>query len=332
MVCADLAWIKRMLTVLFSTRNGAATLPAVLASYTALESPTGGWKLVIADNGSVDRSRAIVDSFRDRLPLHCISEPRPGKNAALNAGLKHVDGDLVVLTDDDVFPRSDWLSQLRTAADAQQNYAVFGGKILPRWEVSPPQWLVTRVPAGPTFALTDVSLMEGPTGAHNVFGPNMAVRTSVFEGGACFSTSIGPRGRDYAMGSETEFVRRLIRQGYRAWHVRDAVVEHFIRRTQMSRTWILGRAVRFGRGQYRLSLVGQPPQTRSWRGVPRYLYRQLAEQLALVLKAACSFDGEALFRARWNLNCIRGQMIEAGLIHRDAAPEAGNLPSRGPLP
>jgi len=321
-----------MLTVLFSTRNGAAFLPAVLTSYTALEPPTGGWKLVIADNGSVDRSRAIIDSFRDRLPLHCFPEPQPGKNAALNAGLTYVDGDLVVLTDDDVFPRSDWLSQLRAAADAQQNYAVFGGKILPRWEVPPPQWLVTVVLAGPTFTLTEASLTEGPTGAHNVFGPNMAVRTAIFEGGARFSTSIGPRGRNYAMGSETEFVRRLLRQGYQAWHVRDAVVEHFIRKTQMSQRWILGRAVRFGRGQYRLSLAGQPPETRSWRGVPRYLYRQLAEQAALVLKAACTFDDEALFRARWNFNYTRGQMIEAGLIHRDAASEAAILPSRGPLP
>lgn len=321
-----------MLTVLFSTRNGAAILSAVLTSYTELQSPTGGWKLVVADNGSVDRSRTIIDSFRGRLPLHCFSEPQPGKNAALNTGLRYVEGDLVVLTDDDVFPRSDWLSQLRSAADAQRNYSVFGGRILPRWEVPPPQWLLTRVPAGPTFTLTDESLTEGPTGAHNVFGPNMAVRTSVFEGGARFSTSIGPRGREYAMGSETEFVRRLLRQGYQAWHVRDAVVEHFIRKTQMSQRWILERAARFGRGQYRLSLVGQPPQIRTWRGVPRYLYRQLADQVALVLKAACGFDREGLFRARWNLNYIRGQIVEAGVIHRDAASKEAILPSRGRLP
>jgi glycosyltransferase involved in cell wall biosynthesis len=327
-ICRD----KRMLTVLFSTRDGAAILPAVLTSYTGLKSPSGGWKLVIVDNGSVDRSRAIIDSFRGQLPLHCFSEPQPGKNMALNAALTYVDGDLVVLTDDDVFPRSDWLSQLRAAADAQQSYAVFGGKILPRWEVSPPQWLLTRVPVGPTFALTEASVTEGPTGAHNVFGPNMAVRASIFEGGARFSTSIGPRGRDYAMGSETEFVRRLLRQGHQAWHVRDAIVEHFIRKTQMSQRWILGRAVRFGRGQYRLSLVGQPSQTKSWRGVPRYLYRQLADEVALALKAACGFDGEALFHARWNLNYIRGQMIEAGLVHRHTPSEAAILPSRGRPP
>jgi hypothetical protein len=238
----------------------------------------------------------------------------------------------VVLTDDDVFPRSDWLSQLRAAADARQNYAVFGGKVEPRWEVSPPQWVLTRVPAGPTFTLTGASLTEGPIGAHDIFGPNMAVRTSIFDGGARFSTSIGPRGRDYAMGSETEFVRRLLRQGHQAWHVPDAVVEHFIRKTQMTQRWILGRAVRFGRGQYQLSLVEQPSRARTWHGVPRYLYRQLADQAALVLKAACSFDGEALFHARWNFHYIRGQMIEAGLVHRDTASKATILPSRERLP
>ena len=48
-----------MLTVLIATRNGAATLPRVLASYTQLEPPTGGWKLVVVDNGSTDGTAAL---------------------------------------------------------------------------------------------------------------------------------------------------------------------------------------------------------------------------------------------------------------------------------
>ncbi len=313
-----------MLTVIFATRNGEAVLPAVLNSFARLESPQGGWQLVVADNGSTDRTRQILESFRDRLPLRCLAETRPGKNAALNAALEYVDGDLVVLTDDDVFPRTDWLVRLRAAADARPDYDIFGGAILPRWEVPPPEWLLRRVPAGPTFTLTDAALADGATGAHNVFGPNMAVRAAIFSSGGRFATSIGPNGRNYAMGSETEFVRRLLSHGHRAWHVREAVVEHFVRKSQMTQESVLHRAVRFGRGQYRLSPAGQATATKHWRGVPRYLYRQMLGHVARLLAATLRFDGDAVFHARWNLNYVRGQILEARLIHKAADIESGS--------
>src|SRR5215471_5623735 len=102
-----------MLTVLIATRNGAHTLPRCLAALGQLIAPVGGWKLIVVDNGSTDATREIVESFADRLPLTYLLEPRPGKNAALNAGLDHVEGDLVVFTDDDVLARPDWLVELR---------------------------------------------------------------------------------------------------------------------------------------------------------------------------------------------------------------------------
>jgi glucosyl-dolichyl phosphate glucuronosyltransferase len=130
-----------MITVIFATRNGMRTIPAVLESYLRLEVPRGGWKLVVVDNASTDRSREAIESFQDRLPLTSLSEKTPGKNAALNAAIAHIEGDLVVLTDDDAFPRPDWLVCMRAAADDQAAYSVFGGVVVPRWENTPPDWI-----------------------------------------------------------------------------------------------------------------------------------------------------------------------------------------------
>ena len=300
-----------MLTVIFATRNGMRTLPAVLDAYLQLRSPDGGWKLIVVDNASTDKSREIIASFRDRLPLTCLSEGGSGKNAALNAAIAHVDGDLTVLTDDDVFPESDWLVCLRSAADAHPDFSLFGGVVLPRWENTPPAWVVKWVPSQPVFTLTPPGLREGPVDNHFVVGPNMAVRTEVFAKGFRFDPTIGPQGANYAMGSETEFVKRLGRHGYAAWHVANARVGHFVRDFQMTKSWILRRGIRLGRGLYRMGRAELNTDLPSWFGVPRYLFREGAGQTALLIKGVLTMRGESVFRARWELNVLRGQMSEA---------------------
>jgi L-malate glycosyltransferase len=306
-----------MLTVLIATRNGGKTLPGVLEAYGWAQVPPGGFKLVVVDNGSTDDTSALALRFRDRLPLTWIVEPEPGKNAALNRGLSAVAGDLVVLSDDDAFPRPDLLVCLRAAADAHAGFSIFGGAVVARWEVPPPDWL-RWVPPGPTFTLTPASLGDGPTGPHNVFGPNMAIRAKVFEEGYRFDPAIGPRAGHYAMGSETEFVRRLVRQGHGAWHVRGAVVEHFVREAQMTPAWVRARAVRFGRGQFRLARADGAQAAPSWLGVPRYLIRGMCAQALRMARARVGMDEEQFFHSQWELHYLWGQAVEARVMRSES--------------
>jgi glycosyltransferase involved in cell wall biosynthesis len=306
-----------MLTVLFATRNNAQVLREVLETYCRLQPPPRGWKLVVVDNASTDQSRDIILSFQHRLPLTCLSEETLGKNVALNTGLSAMEGDLVVLTDDDAFPRPDWLVRMRATVDSHPSYAIFGGLVVPRWETAPPAWILAWVPLAPVFALTDPSVAEGPTGSQNVFGPNMAVRAQAFASGHRFDSRIGPRGTSYAMGSESEFVRRLVRQGYAVWHTHDAVVEHFIREFQLQRSWILRRAIRYGRGQYRMAQALAVKHPVFWWGVPRYLFRELFVHAIHVAKGFFSFDQGELFRAQWGFNFVRGEIMEARNLRKE---------------
>jgi glycosyltransferase involved in cell wall biosynthesis len=303
-----------MLTVLMATRNRARILRDVLDSYCHLEPPSSDWKLVIVDNGSTDQTAQVLASFANRLPLRSVCEPRLGKNNALNTGLALVEGDLTILTDDDVFPSADWLVQLRKAADARPVYSIFGGPVAPRWEVNPPPW-IQWVPRDPTFGVNDRSLKEGPvppSWLHNIIGPNMAIRSSIFQSGIRFESSIGPCGSNYPMGSERELLLRLSEQGHAVWYVQGAVVEHLIREQQLDKTWILQRAIRFGRGIHRLSR-----NPKLWLGFPRHLFRDIPKEVFRMALASVFFRPEALFRAHWRLNFLRGEAIEAGLLARE---------------
>jgi len=306
-----------MLTVLVASYNGAQTLPKALNAYCQLQTPIGGWKLVIVDNGSTDGTEEIIHSFIGRLPLTYLFESSRGKNAALNTGLASIEGDLVLLTDDDTLPRPDWLIEMRRAADTHRSFSMFGGTVVPHWEIRPEKWIPAWVQLTPVFSMTDPSWKEGPISPGFVFGGNMGIRAEIFESGYRFNVGIGPRGLDYPMGSETELTLRLANAGFKAWHCKQAVVEHIVRKFQMNQAWILGRATRFGRSKYRLWIQHENVNRKKYLGIPRYLIKVIVKKGFDVGRAKLRGDPAELFKKRWILNYLLGQAIEARLIHKE---------------
>ena len=306
-----------MLTVLFSTYNGAHTLPIVLEAYTRLVSPPGGWKVIAVDNASHDDTPAILQSFAPRLPLTCLSEPRRGKNVGLNAGLAEIEGDLVVLTDDDAIPEPDWLLRLRDAAGARPDFGIFGGPILPYWEEEPEPWIHACVPLGPVFGLTPPDLPEREVSPYQIWGANMAVRRAVFDAGFRFGEGVGPDGTShYAMGSEVEFTARLSANGYRCWHATAPTVRHIIRRHQLAKGWVLQRAIRYGRSVYRDDARAASVRPATLFGYPRFVVRRLAMAWMKRGVAWASWDAQRRFSTSWECNYLLGQAIEGRELAR----------------
>jgi hypothetical protein len=252
----------------------------------------------------------------DRLPLTYVCELSRGKNAALNTGLASVEGDLVVLTDDDILPRLDWLKQLRLAADSLTSFSLFGGPVIPRWEIPPTEWILPWQHSSAVFGATNVLWEEGPIAPDCIFGGNMAIRTLVFEAGYRFNPDIGPRGKSYAMGSETELTIRLGKAGFESWHCKEAVVEHMVRKFQMTRGWILRRAVKSGRGSYCLINQHESASRRKYLGIPECLIHAMTKKVLGMGLATMKGDSAKLFERRFAFNYILGQMIQARLIHK----------------
>ena len=243
-----------MLTVLFSSRNGASVLPRFLDSLANATPPEGGWKLIAVDNASTDASRSIMQSYQDRLPMTVLDEPEPGKNRAMNRALERAEGDIYVFCDDDVVVVPDWLIRWREAADAQPDFDLFAGKSEPLWPRRPESWVINEIDMGVVFAAHG-RIPEGPCEPAAIFGNNMAIRASAFADGLRFNPDIGPSAATiYPMGSETEMLLRLVAKGHRSWFVEGARVAHIIRDHQMARPEILLRAYRHGRGRAHIKM------------------------------------------------------------------------------
>ena len=300
-----------MLTLMFATFNGERTLPAVLDAYRHLEEPKGGWRLVVIDNGSTDATAQILDRFEPLLPMTRLFVTEPGKNKCLNAGLEKREGDLIVFTDDDAVPANDWLCAYRSAVDANPGFDIFGGVIKPRWERPPEPWILDWVPKGITYSLTDEALKDGPINATSVWGPNMAVRAKLFAEGNRFADKIGPsQTSSYAMGSETDFNRKMELKGHQAWFVSSASVEHLVRGFQMDRAWVLGRASRYGRGLLHRELLNNVEHPKRVLGVPRYQIRRLCTEFARLVAARLTGDARKAFLASWEMRSAWGYIDE----------------------
>ncbi len=104
------------LSVVIPCLDAADTLPAQLAALAA-QSYDADWEVIVADNGSTDGSRAVVESFRprfQRLTLIDASDRRGRAHARnLGAAASAADALLFVDADDEVAPG--WLAAMGAA-------------------------------------------------------------------------------------------------------------------------------------------------------------------------------------------------------------------------
>lgn len=301
-----------MISVILATFNGENSLSITFDSFIQMDIPHCGWEILVIDNASRDKTREIIESYQDRLPITYIYHPLKGKNFALNKALDEAKGDLFVFTDDDVIADQNWLIELENAANAHKDFYVFGGKIEAEWPYQPTAWLLENVQLGVVYAVSNDKWQTGPIDPIHVMGANMAVRSSVFDKGLKFETSIGPNGGNYAMGSETEFTCRLAGLGYQSFYVKSAVVKHIIRRHQLDIDWILGRAFKFGRGSYcRENNIADLPNVAKILGIPRWMLIRVIK-LWIAYWAKLIFETrEQRFKIAWELQYLKGYVYQA---------------------
>lgn len=122
------------LTVLIAARNEAEGIGQTIA-YLATQDCDGPCHVILVDNGSTDDTVEVarVQAEAWNLPLTILHEPRPGKNNALNTGLRHVQTPLVITVDaDTVLHRSALRLLLARYESSPHDVVAVAGSVLVR--------------------------------------------------------------------------------------------------------------------------------------------------------------------------------------------------------
>ena len=218
-------------SVLVITHNRAETLRQTLPRLVCMAS-RHPWEVIVVDNNSDDDTRAVVSDIGRRAPIDVryVLETRPGKYHALNTAIQLAAGDFIACTDDDAFPRSDWLDRAAEGfADVDCDFV--GGPVYPLWRRVPPSWLA---PDGAVYqkalGLQDhgTEPLEYGRGISWPLGVNVAYRRGVFERVGLFDGRLGRLAGTLRNQAQREWHLRARAAGARGFYLPHMVVDHLV--------------------------------------------------------------------------------------------------------
>lgn len=279
-------------SILICTYNRASLLRETLAALQGLHRPTDcDVEIVVVDNNSSDETPQVIAAAAGRpgIPVVAVSESDQGKSFALNRGLVAVRGDIVALTDDDVWPDPDWLVRIVADFRARDVTFVFG-KVLPRWGGHPPPEILTpRADCiwGP-LAIVDygnvpADYLPDTPGQRLPIGANLSFTRSALRAIGGWRTDLGKVNGTLISGEDHEISMRLRRHDlYSGYYDPDVAVRHLVPAERLTRRYF--RRWFFWHGKTNALMLSELyPELDMAKvprvgGIPRFLFRQGLDQ------------------------------------------------------
>lgn len=270
------------LDVVVPTYNRQDLLPLALNSLLVADIPEGlEVGITVVDNNSTDGTRQVVESFQQRFGdrvRYCF-EKQQGRSHALNAGIAATTGDLIGTIDDDEEIDPSWY---KTAYDALRNGDLdfIGGPYVPRWSVSPPDWLPREY--GGVVGWVDGGDKPVPYDSNYpgiLMGGNAVFRRAIFEKVGTYTTWLGRTDKGLLTGEDEELYGRLLAHGARGMYLPNLIIFHHIPSERVTksyfRRWCFWRGVSLGL----LDRTRRLPCAYLF-GIPRWHYRNALRGMA----------------------------------------------------
>ncbi len=206
-------------SVIVPSFNREDEIRELLESFVHLDFSPDRLELLIADDGSTDNTREVVESFRDKLtfPLQFYHQQNKGPGAARNMGMEKAAGDFFIFIDSDCTVHPKWLAAIDRELHTQQAEA-FGGRDSFREDFPP---LLKAINYSMTSFITTGGLRGRKGKKLAKFYPrsfNMGLSRQLYR-------KIGGFG-SLRHGQDIEYSNRIIKSGERVIYIDDAVVYH----------------------------------------------------------------------------------------------------------
>ena len=242
------------LSVIIPTRNRALTLGRALVSFAGQTFPKDEFEVIVVDNGSTDRT-AEVCAKTASLFTHFtrLYDEHPGLHVGRNLGMECAQAEILVYGDDDIEASPEWLKSIYQAF-ADPAVVLAGGKNLPVFEETPPEW-IERLWSPNAFGervcgpLSILDLGDNPRriSPYKVYGCNFSILKSVLLAAGGFHPDGMPKELIRFRGDgETHVSRFIDNQGLAAFYHPGASVGHLVPRERLTVEYFCQRSFNQG--------------------------------------------------------------------------------------
>jgi GT2 family glycosyltransferase len=213
-----------LLSIVIPTKDRVDVLGRTLDALGGQRRPSGGFEVLVVENGSSDRTSSMVARRQQSfpVPLHLLSEPKPGPAAARNRGVSQAVGEIVLFLGDDMIPADPELVAGHARLHGRQTDRMLGVLGRVEWHPEEPRtpfmrWLETQ---GPQFDFR--SLDPGPVSpATHFVTANVSVKRDVLIASGGFDERF-----PYAALEDVELGRRLAASGVVLDYAPQLLVHH----------------------------------------------------------------------------------------------------------
>lgn len=189
----------------------------------------------------VDNSKEFVLKDFSIDGVRVIHEPNPGLHNTRHRGALEATNEIISFTDDDVVVSEGWVDAVIETFQTT-NAVLVGGKILPVYEVTPPEWINdfrNEFDDG-GYSLGQLSLLDfgdelKEISPNHVWGCNYSIKKNVLWECGGFHPDLFPAGSQMFMGDgETGLSSKIRDKGYNAYYNPEAIVYHYIPKERLT--------------------------------------------------------------------------------------------------
>ena len=217
-------------SIIIPAYNDHQRLALCLDHLVAQSYPASQFEVIVVDNGSKPPLDDIVAAYPNGRIYH---ETQPGSYIARNTGIIHAQGEIIVFTDSDCLPMSDWLTAGVAAITADPQIGLVAGRID----------VFAQDPHNPTLAeqyevVRGFPIQEYIERWHFGATANIFTRRDVL-------TKVGDFDATLKSGGDSEWCKRVHAAGYQTVYSDTAIIRHPARQT-VGAIWRKARRVAGG--------------------------------------------------------------------------------------
>ena len=234
------------ISIIIPTYNRAAMLPLTLDSLVCQRYPSDKFEIIVCDNNSSDATPLLLEEYTKKYPnkIVRILEKRQGVHFARNTAAHHAKGDILYYTDDDMLADKNVLAAFASLFIRHPSIGSATGKVLPKWEETPPHWIVKLCTNG-YLSLIDLGNVEQVCSKNmGVYSCHQALRRAAFWGTGGFNPE--NTAGEWIGDGETGLNIKIADLGYSFGYTPKAVTWHMIPKSRMTQEYLSKRLANQG--------------------------------------------------------------------------------------